>query len=146
MPFRFSLATVLNLRENLEQNEARILEQRYAELAAAQGRLWEAEQNITRAQQDRAQQLNEGTSAFQLQLALQEEAGLKQKRLDAHQNLQEAQIRLRQQIGIYKQARQKRDTLEELRKRQATEYQREQSKSEQQERDELYLLRLRGPR
>jgi len=146
MPFRFSLATVLNLRVNLEQKEARILELRYAELAAAQGRLWEAEQNITRAQQDRAQQLNEGTSAFQLQLALQEEAGLKQKRLDAHQKLQEAQIRLRQQIEIYKQARQKRDTLEELRKRQATEYQREQSKSEQQERDELYLLRLRGPR
>lgn len=146
MPFRFSLATVLNLRENLEQKEAGILEQRYAELAAAQGRLWEAEQNITRAQQDRAQQLNEGTSAFQLQLALQEEAGLKQKRLDAHQKLQEAQIRLREQIEIYKQARQKRDTLEELRKRQATEYQREQSKSEQQERDELYLLRLRSPR
>ena len=145
MPFRFSLATVLNLHENLEQKEAQILEQRYAELAAAQGRLWEAEQNIVRAQQERARQLDAGTSAFQLQLALQEEAGLKEKRLDAHQKLQEAQTRLREQIANYKQARQKRDTLEELRKRRAAEYQREQSKSEQQERDELYLLRLRSP-
>ena len=146
MPFRFSLATVLNLRENLEQKESRVLEQRYAELAASQGRLWEAEQNITRAQQERAQQLNEGTSAFQLQLALQEEASLKQKRLEAHQQLQETQTRLREQIGIYKQVRQQRDTLEELRKRQAAEYQREQLKTEQQERDELYLLRHRSPR
>jgi flagellar export protein FliJ len=146
MPFRFSLATVLNLRGNLEQKEARVLEQRYAELAAAQGRLWEAEQNITHAQQERAQQLSEGIPAFQLQLALQEETNLKQKRLDAHQKLQEAQTRLREQIDIYKQARQQRDTLEELRKRQATEYQREQTKTEQQERDELYLLRRHGPR
>jgi flagellar export protein FliJ len=146
MPFRFSLATVLNLRENLEQKEARILEQRYAELAAAQGHLWEAEQNITRAQQERAQQLNQGTSAFQLQLALQEEANLKHKRLHAHQKLQEAQTRLREQIDLYKQARQQRDTLEELRKRQAVQYQRQQAKAEQQERDELYLLRNRTPR
>jgi flagellar export protein FliJ len=144
MPFRSSLAAVLNLRENLEQKEARILEKRYVELSAAQGRLWEAEQNIIRAQDERAQELSQGTSAFQLQLALGEETRLKNVRDDWQKKLQDAQTNLRQQIEIYKKARQNRDTLDELRKQQAEEYQREQLKSEQQERDELYLMRLRS--
>ncbi len=144
MPFRFPLATVLNLRENLEQKEARLLERRYVELSAAQGRLWEAEQNIVRAQEERAHQLSQGIPAFQLQLALSEETRLKQLRDDWQGKLQEAQTHLREQIEIYKRARQQRDTMEELRKRQAEDFQREQLKSEQQERDELHLMRLRS--
>jgi flagellar export protein FliJ len=143
MPFRFSLATVLNLRDNLEQKEARTLERRYVELSAAQGRLWEAEQNIIRAQEERAHELSQGISAFQLQLALSDETRLKQLRDDWQKKFQEAQSRLREQIEIYKKARQQRDTLDELRKQQAEDYQREQLKTEQQERDELYLMRLR---
>jgi flagellar export protein FliJ len=144
MPFRFSLTTVLQVRENLEQKEARALEQCYVELSAAQGRLWEAEQNITHAQEERAHELSQGIPAYQLQLALGDEKRLKQLRENWQTKLQEAQVRLRGQIEIYKRARQQRETMEELRKQQVEEYQREQLKSEQQERDELYLMRLRS--
>ncbi len=144
MPFRFSLSTVLKLRENLEQKESRILEQCYAELAAVQGRLWEAEQNIVHAREERGQQLKEGLPAIHLQLALQGETQLKQMRDSLQQKLGEAQARLREQIEIYKRARQQRDTLEEIRNQQMESYQREEAKNEQQQRDELHLLRLRG--
>ena len=79
-----------------------------------------------------------------MQLALEDEKRLRLLRDDWQKKLQEAQTRLREQIEIYKKARQQRETLDELRKQQAEDYQREQLKSEQQERDELYLMRLRS--
>jgi flagellar export protein FliJ len=144
MPFRFSLSTVLKLRDNLEQKESRILEQCYAELAAVQGRLWEAEQNIVRAGEERREQLKAGLPAIHLQLALQAETQLKLSRDSLRQKLGQAQTHLREQIEIYKKARQQRDTLEEIRGKQLESYQREAAKSEQQQRDELHLLRHRG--
>jgi flagellar export protein FliJ len=143
MPFRFSLTTVLKVRENIEQKESRALEKCYVELSAAQGRLWEAEQNISREQQEREAELKQGTSAFQLQMSLEEERRLKEVRDQHIKKLAEAQARLREQIEIYKRARQQRDTMEELRIQQAEEYRREQLKNEQQERDELFLMRHR---
>jgi flagellar export protein FliJ len=143
MPFRFTLSTVLKLRDNLEQKEASILERRYAELAAAQGRLWEAEQNIVRAREERSEDLKQGVAAIELQLALQNETHLKRYRDALQQKLQEAQSKLREQIEIYKNARQQRDTLDQLRTQQFESYQREEAKSEQQQRDELHLMRHR---
>jgi flagellar export protein FliJ len=146
MPFRFSLATVLNLREQLEQREMLLLERRYAELAAVQGRLWEAAESIVRAQQQQADELKAGTTAFPLQLIVETIKALERHRATLQLNLQEAQLRLREQLGKYRQARQKRDVLEELRQQQFDYYQREQGKMEQRECDELFLLRLQHKR
>jgi len=146
MPFRFSLTTVLNLRERLEQREQLVLERRYAELAVVQGKLWEATQNLTRAQELQAEELKQGTTAFQLQLTVEHIKALEQQQMSLQKSLQEAQSRLREQLEIYRQARQKRDVLEELRQQQLDQYQREQGKLEQRERDELFLLRLQHKR
>jgi flagellar export protein FliJ len=141
MPFQFSLATVLRLRETLEHTELLTLEKRYSELALAQGRLWEAEQNIIRAAESRQLELSRGTTAIQLQLAIEEESQMRQQRDALLQKLQEAQKVLREQLAIYWKARQKRDILQELRKQKLDVYQRTQAKLEQRERDELFLLR-----
>jgi len=146
MPFRFSLATVLSLREKLEQREMLLLERRYSELAAVQGKLWEAAQNITRAQEQQAEDLKRGTTAFPLQLNVETIRSLEKHRATLQKQLQEAQLRLRDQLEKYRQARQKRDVLEELRKQQLEHHQREQGKMEQRERDELFLLRLQHKR
>jgi len=146
MPFRFPLATVLNLRERLEQRELLLLERRYAELAAVQGKLWEAAQNITRAHEQQAQDLKRGTTAFPLHLNAEAIKALERHREALQLNLQEAQLRLREQLEKYRQARQKRDVLEELRQQQLDHYRREQGKAEQRERDELFLLRLQHKR
>src|SRR5450631_897484 len=146
MPFQFSLATVLRLRENLEHTELLTLEKRYSELALAQGRLWEAEQNIIRAAESRQLELSRGTTAIQLQLAIEEESQMRQQRDALLQKLQEAQRVLREQLAIYWKARQKRDILQELRKQKFDVYQRTQAKLEQRERDELFLLRRKRVR
>jgi len=142
MPFRFSLASVLNIREKLEQRELLLLERRYAELATAQGKLWEVAQNIVRNHEQQADELKRGTTGFQLQMAIEEAKALEDRRLQLQKKLQEAQKALREQLENYRKARQKRDVLEELRQQQLDRYQREQGKIEQRERDELFLLRL----
>jgi flagellar FliJ protein len=141
MPFRFSLATVLRVRENVEQTEALRLEKYYAELAKVQGMLWEAEQNIARARQLRQDELSRGITAIELRMAVEEESHWKQRSAELLQQLREAQARLRDQILAYRKARQSRDVLEELRKQKFESYRREQEKSEQRERDEIFLLR-----
>lgn len=146
MPFRFSLETVLRLRENLEHTESLILERRYAELAQAQGMLWEAEQNIVHSRELKNQELTRGTTAIQLQLAMEEESRLRQRRDDLTKKLLEAQALLREQIATYRQARQKRDILQELHKQKFDLYRREQGKTEQRERDEAFLLRRKHKR
>jgi flagellar export protein FliJ len=144
MAFRFSLATVLRVRENLEHTEALRLEKCYANLAKVQGMLWEAEQNIARARQTRQDELAQGVTAIELQLGLDEEARWKQRSAQLLQQMREAQARLKDQILAYRKARQNRDVLEELRKQKADSYRREQEKSEQRERDEAFLLRRRS--
>jgi len=146
MSFRFSLAAVLSLREKIEQRELLMLERRYAELAAAQGKLWELAQSIGRNQEEQAEALKQGTTAFQLQLAVEEAKRLEENRVQLQKKLEEAQARLRDQLKIYRQARQKRDVLEELRQQQFEQYRREQAKIEQREGDELFLLRLQHKR
>jgi flagellar export protein FliJ len=144
MPFRFSLATVLRVRENVEHTEALKLEKCYAELAKAQGMLWEAEQNIVRARQSRQDELERGLTGVELQMAVEEELYWKQLSAQRLQLLHEAQARLRDQITAYRKARQSRDVLEELRLQKFESYRREQDKSEQRQRDEAFLLRRKS--
>jgi flagellar export protein FliJ len=146
MPFRFSLAAVLRVRENLEHTESLVLEKRYVELAKAQGMLWEAEQNIHHARQAREEQLSCGVTAIELQLKMEEESYWKQRSVELSQQLLQAQARLHEQIVIYRKARQSRDILEELRKQKFESYRRAQDKAEQRDRDEAFLLRRKNQR
>jgi flagellar export protein FliJ len=144
MAFRFTLATVLRVRENIEHTEALRLEKCYADLAKVQGMLWEAEQNIARATQAKQEELARGVIAVELQSAMEEESRWKQRSAELLQQLREAQTRLREQIAAYSKARRSRDVLEELRIQQFAVYRREQDKSEQRERDETFLLRRKS--
>jgi flagellar export protein FliJ len=146
MAFRFSLETVLRLRENLEHTESLLLERRYAELAQVQGMLWEAEQNIVYSREQKNRELDRGTTTIQLQLAVEEESRLREHRDALVQKLQEAQALLREQLSAYRKARQKRDILQELRKQKFDLHRREQEKSEQSQSDEAFLLRRKDRR
>jgi len=146
MAFRFALASVLKYRQDLEHRELLRLEQRYAELAAAQAEFWKAEENIVLARKEREHTLSQGTTAVHLQLALEYDARLRRRRESSQKALAEAQASLRQQLQAYHQARQSRDALEELRKKQFEAYRKEEGRSEQRQRDELFLLRRRARR
>jgi flagellar FliJ protein len=146
MAFKFSLASVLKLRQNLEQRELLLLERRYAELAAAQSAYWQAQAALIAERQRQQEELRSGTTAVQLQTGLEYSAELEQQRRRAELKVLEAQTRVREQQEIYWKARQQRDVLQELRQQQFEAYSREQAKSEQRERDEMFLMRRRWAR
>jgi flagellar export protein FliJ len=146
MPFRFPLASVLKVREDLEHRELLMLERKYSELAAAQSAYWQAQQALTDERKRQQQELMEGTTAVQLQTGIEYSTYLEQQRRILELKLLEAQSRLREQQEIYWKARQERDVLQELRKQQFQKYSQEEAKREQSERDELFLIRRRWAR
>ncbi len=146
MPFRFPLASVLKVREDLEHRELLMLERKYAELAAAQSAYWQAQQVLSEERNRQQQELTEGTTGVQLQTGIEYSTYLEQQRRTLELKLLDAQSRLREQQETYWKARQERDVLQELRKQQFQKYSQEEAKREQSERDELFLIRRRWAR
>lgn len=141
MPFRFTLSPVLRLRENLERREYLTLQALYSESAGVRSDIRALEQLLARARSQRADKLSEGMPAVLLQFELESEARVEHKRQTLVTKLVELQAKLKEQVEKYRQARQKREILEELRRQQLREYTREEATREQQAADELFLLR-----
>lgn len=141
MPFRFSLSAVLRLRENLERREYLALQALHAQTAEVRSDIKALEQALAQARNQRSSKLREGMSAAHLQLELTGETRIEHKRQALHNKLVELQSQVKKQIGTYQQARQKRETLEALRRQQFEKYVREETTREQQAGDELFLLR-----
>ena len=141
MPFRFTLAPVLRLRENLERREYLALQALYAETAEVRSDIRGWEQMLLQARSQRISKLSEGMPAVLLQFELESEARVERKRQTLLAKLAELQGKVNEQIGKYRQARQKREILEELRRQQLQDYTREEAVREQQAADELFLLR-----
>lgn len=141
MPFRFTLAPVLRLRENLERREYLALQALYSESAEVRSDIRGLEQMLLQARSQRISKLSEGMPAVLLQFELESEARVERKRQTLLTKLAELQGKVKEQIGKYRQARQKREILEELRRQQLQEYAREEAIREQQAADELFLLR-----
>jgi len=141
MPFRFPLSPVLRLRENLERREYLALQTLYAQAAEVRSDIKALEQVLAQARRRRSENLLTGMPAAHLQLELEGEARVVHKRQALTAKLAELQDKVNEQIGKYQQARQKRETLEELRRQQLEEYVREEATREQQAKDELFLLR-----
>jgi len=141
MPFRFTLSPVLRLRENLERREYLTLQALYSESAEVRSDIRALEQTLARARSQRTSKLSEGMPAVLLQFELESEARVEHKRQTLVAKLVELQTKVKEQIEKYRQARQKREILEELRRQQLQEYTREEAIREQQAADELFLLR-----
>lgn len=141
MPFRFSLSPVLRLRENLERREYLALQALYAQAAEVRSDIKAREQSLAQARSQRSTRLREGMFAAHLQLELAGEARIEHRREALTAKLVELQSQVKEQIGKYQLARQKRETLEELRQQQLQKHVREEATREQQAADELFLLR-----
>ena len=141
MPFRFTLAPVLRLRENLERREYLALQALYSESAEVRSDIRGWEQMLLQARSQRISKLSEGMPAVLLQFELESEARVERKRQTLLAKLAELQGKVNEQIGKYRQARQKREILEELRRQQLQDYTREEAVREQQAADELFFLR-----
>lgn len=141
MAFRFSLQTLLKLRRSLEKQEERLLQSLNRELAMLRQGIESLGREELDARKERNRQLFGGLTGSDLRLVLVEENLRLQQRSRFQRHEQVLQTEQRQQQVAYWAARQKRDLLDNLRKRRVVAFQREQEKRYQQAVDEAYLLR-----
>jgi flagellar export protein FliJ len=140
MAFRYTLQSLLRLRQGLERQE----EQRLFAIAALVARLRaELEAfDISRLDERRAflQEMLNGLPGAVMQFASQCEAASQQSRAKLLAQLADAELRRLEQLRVYQAARQKREVLEGLRERQEGIYDREMAHREQERSDENFLV------
>jgi flagellar export protein FliJ len=146
MPFRFSLAAVLRLRESRERTEEVALEQCYRQLYSIQNLLSVQNEQIARIREHYEQDLICGTRAAELHCLLEQRFQAEHRREAILQQLAEAQDKLRQQIEIYRSARQQREIVAQVRTSRFRQYQQREALAEQKARDDLFLLSRQRPK
>ena len=141
MAFHFQLATLLRLRESLERQELQRLQNLVAEITQTRAEIESIDFQVESSRREVVEQASTGISGAELHaVALGEFARLELRaRLIA--KLEELEQQRKEQQSRYNHARQRREILSNLRERQFSAYQREQARREQQQTDELFLIR-----
>jgi flagellar export protein FliJ len=132
---------VLRFRENIERREYVALERIQQEMAILQEQLRRIEQWRAMAVQRRETDLAEGVAAIHLQGDFEQELALERQRDALQVKRERLTLDQKQHLNSYKIARQKREVLDELRKRQFEAYAREQARRQQAVMDDLFLSR-----
>jgi flagellar biosynthesis chaperone FliJ len=146
MPFRFSLAAVLRLRESRERTEEIALEQCYRQLYSIQKLLSVQDERIAGIRECYEQDLIKGTRAADLHCLLEQRFQAEHQREAILQQLAEAQEKLRQQIEIYRSARQQREIVAQVRAGRFRQHQQREALAEQKARDDLFLVSRQRPK
>jgi flagellar export protein FliJ len=141
MAFHFPLEVILRLRRGQERMERLKLEAIASELARARRQLELMTEQFYESRRRFQQQMDQGTSGSELQFenARSESVTAARRALKAH-ILELEQQRLKQ-VEAFMKARQGLEILENLRSRKFEIYRRTLSRHEQQELDDLFLMR-----
>lgn len=142
MAFHFSLEAVLHLRKSLEHQQElklRAANQNVARVRHAIEQMDGRRQELLLVQNKR---LTDGTTAAEMRFELQCEAQLLRHRREAEQQLVKLEQAQAQQREVLHQARKAKETLEAVRDRQLSLYQRDALRREQRNLDDLFLMRL----
>jgi flagellar export protein FliJ len=141
MAFHFSLRALLRLRESVEKAELLRLQKIAAQAVQLRLEIESIDGEIRTRRQELLNQAANGITGAELHLAALTEAACQQSRTQMLAKLQEIeQLRKKQQLR-YTHAHQQREILSNLRERQLSVYVREQARREQQQVDELFLIR-----
>jgi flagellar export protein FliJ len=145
MPFHFTLAPLLRLRESLEKAELQRLRMIAMQVAQARVEIESLDCEIENARRQLLEQTATGISGAELQIAALLEASRHEYRIRLVAKLYEHERARRKQQARYTEVRQQREIVSNLRMRQLSAYQREQARRDQQQVDEFFLIR-RGAR
>ena len=142
MGFKFSLASVLRLRESIEQREELALQKAQYEVERVRTRIEELTNELALADKQREQALSESTEAYRLQdmqtsIQLAQEA--KRTLMEMHEALKGARDR---QMAVYHVARRNREMLSDLRVEQRDTWEQEQARTQQKWLDDLFAARF----
>lgn len=141
MAFHFSLEAVLRLRRGLERVERLKLEAIIIEQAKTRAQLEELTESHFELRRQFQRNLGNGLVGSELQFEAMREAGATALRASLSARLKELDQQRWAQAQIFKKARQHREVLENLHVRKLDLYRIEQGRREQQELDDLFLMR-----
>jgi flagellar export protein FliJ len=141
MPFRFSLATVLQIRESLEKREERALQKIQLEMARVLHQIEELNAEIAKSHKMREQEMAQPIPASHLHMLLWQVQAAGEKRVMLFQNLLALEQQRDQQIKVYQQAHRDRETLTDMSNQQRDLYEQEQARGEQKSLDDIFMAR-----
>jgi flagellar export protein FliJ len=141
MAFRYTLQSVLRLRQSLERQEEQRLFAIAAVVARLRAELEEFERMRVESRRRELLQMREGAPGATLRFAAECDAAAIDVCRKLQAQLAEAERQRLEQVRVYQSARQKREILEGLRERQKAVYDREAAHQEQGRSDEAFLIR-----
>ncbi|RXH57271.1 hypothetical protein [Granulicella sibirica] len=141
MAFRFTLATVLRLREIAEEREERALSQILKEIAQAHQNLADIQARRVRIIALREVQLRARMSAAEIHISQGEIKALDLREKDAQAHIRKLDGLRQQQVKVYETEHRKRELLAGLREQQLYAYRREQTRQEQNMMDDNFSAR-----
>jgi flagellar FliJ protein len=142
MGFKFSLATVLRLREIDEEREERLLGQILSEITSTRLELDDLHRQVENLLRSREQQLQTTTSAAQLQITYGHMRALENLQKDVTEQIKNLEGLRDQQMRIYQNARRNREVVSSLRDQQQVVYRELKKRQEQSLMDDNFAARL----
>lgn len=141
MPFHFALSSLLRLRESFENIELQRLQAVAAQVAQVRAEIDSIEAEMEASRRQVLEQASAGISGAELHIAALGDSARKERRTVLLAKQDGLERTRREQQARYTEARRQREILCNLRQRQFSAYQLEQSRREQQQIDELFLIR-----
>jgi flagellar export protein FliJ len=145
MPFRFSLQAVLRCRESFEHRERQRLQMITREGVKAQQQRDEAKLDRTHALDQLQKNLHQGMTVMEMQFELACDRARIRRIAALNDHLTKLGNLRRRQLEVFRKAQQHRQVLENLRDRQLAAYQLVQTRREQQQMDDRFLITHAGP-
>jgi flagellar FliJ protein len=141
MAFRFSLASVLRVRESIERREELALQKAEHELARVRRRIDELTGEIAKAVDEREKALQQEIQAHRLQSMDAEISAAGEAKQTLLETLQTLQQQRDAQMKLYQAAYNGRRMLTDLSAQQKTEYEQEQDHAQQKRLDDIFASR-----
>lgn len=141
MAFLFPLEAVFHFRQSVEHQQELRLRSANQQVSRVRHLIDQLDLHIHQMHSHQSQELGTGTTAAELRFSLLCETSAREHR----QGLQRELVRLEnlrdQQQTIFRQARRDRETFESLRDHQFRDYERDATRREQRQQDDLFLMR-----
>ena len=142
MRFKFTLASLLRVRESMEQREELLLMEVQFEIAAVQRRIDELTAEIAKASDGREKALQTWMQACELQSLQNEMSAAVQAKKAMSETLAALKKQRDAQMKLYQAARMNRRVLTDLEGRQRGAWERDQLRTDQKRLDDIFGARI----
>jgi flagellar export protein FliJ len=141
MPFRFTLATVLRIRESVEKQEERALQKILVEMARVVRQIDELTAEIAKSRDAGEQAMRQPIPAGHMQMMISSTLAAVEMKKSLIQNLKTLEQQRDEQLKIYHAAHRNSETLIDLRHKQRDAHEQQQARSEQKKLDDIFIAR-----